>query len=220
MDKEKVLDKVKKLLSLGRDGGATEAEQATALGMAARLLAENGLTEDQIDSSEFRVDRKNVVVGLGKWKGVLAMAAANLYGAFVTVDRQSASMNFYGPEEVIEATAMTYEWLIDQVNMMRDAAVMSDRNISGSAWGNNFKTAASNRIHARVNDILKSQVTGTGNALVLHTNHLQLRSKEIMEAKWGAKVKPGKSYQVAVRSLDAWDAGHRAGDAVQINKLI
>lgn len=217
MEKEKVLDKVKKLLALGRDGGATEAEQSEALRMAAMLLAKHGLSESEISMAEYTVHTKNVVVGLGKWKGVLAMAAANLYGAYVTQDKRSASMMFYGPVEIAEAAAMTYEHLIEQVMHARDVAVQGDASISGQTWGNNFKNAAASRIYARVSDIIKGcNVEGSGTSLAVHTQHLQEKTKEILG--W-QNHKPGKHNWVN-HSLDAHAAGIRAGDLAQLNKTV
>ena len=45
MTKENVVDKIRKLLRLARDQGATENEAAVALGMAQRLMMQHNITD-------------------------------------------------------------------------------------------------------------------------------------------------------------------------------
>ena len=59
MENERVLEKVKKLLALANDRGATEGESQTALLMAQKIMAENNLT---IKDVEAKIRPREVII--------------------------------------------------------------------------------------------------------------------------------------------------------------
>lgn len=58
MSNDKLIDRIKKLLALANDAGATEAEAATAMAKVSEILAEHNLTMAQVDATVSKDDER------------------------------------------------------------------------------------------------------------------------------------------------------------------
>ena len=77
----KILARVKKMLALGNDAGATEAERDTAMKMAYNLLAKYNLSIADLpaDQNDEARELLSVVISADKWARSLAHAVAKLF---------------------------------------------------------------------------------------------------------------------------------------------
>lgn len=77
----KVLGRIKKMLALGNDAGATEAERETALRMAYNLLAKHNLSMSDLPADQNNEAREELftTISADKWARDLAAAVAKLF---------------------------------------------------------------------------------------------------------------------------------------------
>lgn len=118
-DKEKILERIKKLFALGQSSNQHEAELAMA--KASQLMQEHQISMTDVDLSEdgeITTDDVSLEDGriAAKWLTGLAMAVATLYdgeAARMTggIYRHGVTMRFYGTPTDIEAMKMTFTYL-------------------------------------------------------------------------------------------------------------
>lgn len=117
--KDKIVDRLKKLLELSKS--VDEKEAATVSAKLHSMLREHNL---EIADLETRGAKAKAEVGerghdLGKaafkWKLDLAEGIAKFYYCHPIVNRRAKTVQFVGRPENVEALTMTYQWVIEQV---------------------------------------------------------------------------------------------------------
>jgi hypothetical protein len=157
---KKVLDRVRKLLALSRDGGATEGEAANAAEIARRIMAENGISNATIEASggEGEARKKDGRKGhTGKrWMRDIMRALAEQ--AFVVVEWSEGrraydfeegkrkaipgQWNLFGRESAVVTVKLMHEYLVRTVDRIaRERGTPTDEV---------FKEAMGMRIAERV----------------------------------------------------------------------
>ena len=81
-EKEKIIEKIQKLLTLSRDRGATEAEAKNAAAHARKLLNKYDLSLSEVDIKKSEIGDAHVDVGTGStkikfWTRTLGVVVAN-----------------------------------------------------------------------------------------------------------------------------------------------
>lgn len=105
MDKNKIIDKIKKCMALGSSSNANEA--AAALRQAQKMMNMHGLTEDDIEGSNFKNDtvecpiqaNKKTPVHLSKFVGIImkAFQVKAVIETNVRVSDSSYRVRYFGP---------------------------------------------------------------------------------------------------------------------------
>ena len=159
MTKENVVDKIRKLLRLARDQGATENEAAVALGMAQRLMMQHNITDveeerfvEAIKGEWMNVDRGD------DWEAVVSSAVAALFNCRVLIRRREGSYQFVGKPENVEVCGDTFLWVCSQIEVLYKEALRAyngtlDRAGRASLRGS-FKYACAHRVHERCKEIV------------------------------------------------------------------
>ncbi|SIQ30159.1 DUF2786 domain-containing protein [Marinobacterium stanieri] len=126
MDK-KILDKIKKCLALAKSNNANEA--ATALRQAQKLMAEHGITGDDLELSEIQ---RAEVFGCpaqtpSKWVCHLVSIVGEAFGveAVLMGKFKGCDVSFIGPGSQPEIASYAYTVLYRQVSADRTAHVRS-----------------------------------------------------------------------------------------------
>lgn len=173
-DTNKILERVKKMVALGNDAGATEAERETALRMAYNLLAKYNLSmadlpEDQ--SNEAR-ERQDVVISADRWARSLAQAVAKLFFCRYFYSQTGTSGKdkhcFVGRQSNVITARYMSEFLIKSVKREATSRYKSPT----TPQGRSFCVGTVDSIRKRVEEMIKSETESTpGTALVLVSLH-------------------------------------------------
>lgn len=126
---DKVLDRVRKLLNLSRDGGASEAEAALAAEHAERLMREHGisvaLAEMRGEQGEARVREDDLdLAAHEKWMPQLMVTLAETCFCSVRLMTKSggrthgAGFEIIGRASAVATCRVTYEYLVQTVNRL------------------------------------------------------------------------------------------------------
>lgn len=217
MTQDKISDRIRKLLTLARDGGATEAEAARAMELATRLMLEHGISEASVNKP---------AVGFGgdaefddAWQMYCVHAACALYGTKPLIYNKR-TIRFVGRADNTAATEMTYEWLKDQVELLYKAALPKGMSQAVRAeYRKSFKRACAGRVYSRACAIvaqLKDKGTPQSTALVVldHRKQLEIEADDFIKNLAG--IKQGRSRKITVKSNKGFFDGIAAGESVRL----
>lgn len=227
------IEKIKKLLALANDKGASEDEAATAMKLAMGLMARHGINQSQVEdakpesrSKQGKRMHKNKGRQFRTYDLLLAEAAGILYGCRLLFYGKNGSrgIEFVGRSDNIEAAELTLFWLVQQMDRFYAAAPVppgADRR----QFRVTFKDACARRVltraHKIVEDMERNDVAaqaGTGNnALVVKGYFDQLRA-EAEDVLQGLGVV--KTTKLNVRYGVGSAAGYEAGGHVQLRKEV
>lgn len=159
---KKVLDRVRKLLALAADGGATEAEAQLASERARQIMAENGITNATIEMAggQGEARTKNEAAGFVAKPWMRKIMRALAKQAFVEVDYESGGMRWddeagqrkkflggwelWGRESAVATVRLMHEYLVRTVHR-----VARER---GTPTDEVFKEAMAGRIAERIEE--------------------------------------------------------------------
>ena len=182
-----IKDKIRKLLNLAANN-PNEAEAASAIDKASRLMLENGLLEGDLisdDDSQKVVDiRKVYSVKMNNWHGALAhgvsqMNLCDVYTRSIYVDRSKTSYRtkyikesglcFVGTEGRVETSHQMLDYLITAIERLADKDLRFAKkwqnpypeNSKGKwvQWKNSYKYAAARRLRNRMLELAKARET-------------------------------------------------------------
>lgn len=221
---DKVLERVKKMLALGNDAGATEGERETALRMAYNLLAKYNLSlsdlpEDQ--NNEVR-ERQDTVISADRWARSLAHAVAKLFFCRYFYQRTGTSGKdkhcFVGRQSNVNTARYMTEYLIKSVKREATTRYSSPT----SPHGRSFCVGTVDSIRKRVEEMVKTDTESTpGTALVLASLH---QREEDANNKWleqaGTTLTTGKSRADNSLRAGAFYDGRDYGKTVSLNQQV
>lgn len=224
MSVEKILDRVKKMLAIANDAGATEGERDNALRMSYNLLAKHNLSMADLpteENNEVR-ERQDTVISADKWSRSLAQAVAKLFFCKYFYSRTNTSGKdkhcFVGRQSnCITARYMT-EYLIKSVK--REA--ISRYSSPTSPQGRSFCVGTVDSIRKRVEEMIKTDTESTpGTALVLVSLH---QREADANAKWleqaGLALTTSKSRADNSLRAGAFYDGRDYGKTVSLNQQV
>jgi hypothetical protein len=148
---KKVLDRVRKLLVLSKDGGATEAEAATAAELARKIMAENGISNATIEAGGGQGEGRTKTESNGfvskPWHRDIMEALCEQ--SFVTSDWHSGwkgkpgRWELWGRESAVVTVQLMHQYLVKTVHR-------SVREVMRSTSDEVFMTAMGTRIADRI----------------------------------------------------------------------
>lgn len=216
-------NKVKKLLMMTTENGASEEEMATAMRLAAGLMMRHNITQAELGVTPEQAKRGDKISAkFEKWQVVLANAAGHLYACRVIFyDNGKGGLLFAGRPENIDAAQATMFYLLTQVETLYKKNLTA--GLTQKARGEyrkTFKFACALRVEQRAvrmmeelqsNDAAALQAT-THKALVVRGQMLILQD-EADQLVSGTKKKQ-LSQKAGSGTLD----GQRAGDQVKLRQ--
>lgn len=235
MNDERIRDRIRKILALANDAGSTSDEAANAMEMAMRLMAQTGISAEElkataVEDTEGELVHADVDSAEYKWQVQLAGAAADLYGAFLTMQRKFYNggfkkvIQFHGSDDVVDASRQTYIWFWKQIRVAyKEYQKTSGKNAS-MATRQAFQLSAALEVRRRVRKLLESTTIQRGNGTALmvveHTKSVAKRNQERFEEELGFKIKSARSTKLSVGDWAAYGAGNQAGANVQLQTTI
>lgn len=154
VDMNKIREKIRLLLNVTTDRGATENEAAVAISKAIQLLEKYNLAMSDIgtESPETKMDSEYMNGLHYKWENTLANSIArhNMCD-FVNYDGKCVII---GRAINIEVAREMFSWIATQItNMIYDYIGEKPPNISTVKWRNNFLWGATIRISTRISKL-------------------------------------------------------------------
>lgn len=217
MTEEKMKDKIRKLMALGKDEGATEAEQALALERAAELMLKYNIehVEEVMQAGAIWGERKQFYYKGNAHFRRLANSIAYLYNARQVIYSHDGTSCFVGFKENVEATEETLERILEQLRTMykRDFTLWRKRQgrviheHERGPWRDSYFDAAAIRIGQRVHEIIEAQrikIVNDKRALMV-VNASDAAAEALLVDL--PKAKPPKVYQPNLGSKPGWEAG-------------
>ena len=216
----KVLERVKKMIALGNDAAATEAERETALRMAYNLLAKYNLSMSDLpnDESHEARERQDVVISADKWARSLAQSVGKLFFYSGTGTSGKDKHCFVGRQSNVMTARYMAEFLIKSVKREATTRYKSPT----TPQGRSFCVGTVDSIRKRVEQMLKSDTESTpGTALVLVSLHE--READANE-KWlngtGVSLTTSKPRADNALRAGAFYEGREYGKTVSLNQQV
>lgn len=228
MSLENIKDKIRKLFAVSSStSGATESEQASAMKLAAIMMAKHNLKEEEIGTS----DKPKAKFGETNAKRALAyrlytaQAAGILYGCSMLMhDKGQKGFTFIGRPDNIAAAEETYEWLVDQINSLYKPVVPPElKGNWRSAWVEKFRVGCALRVLSRARNLVEEltmPAASSGTSLVAtgYFKALQAENTSVMNAV--GNIRSAKIGGVGKTSMDAVISGQIAGDKVKLRREV
>lgn len=233
--RDAALEKVRKLLALARDGGATENEAETAARQAAAIMRKyqidaaetlmREMDDDVAFSRELAAANPDARGGhrfehVASWVGYVAVGVADLFDCVVDIvqTRDGAKVRYSGLESDAKVASWTHDYLCATIfRLSRTSEYRSSRSAATA-----FRVGAGSRVQARLfamraeRDRQDAALRANGSSCTALT--VIDRKRAIVGERFGAQRT--QKARVRTHEHDAYDAGKRAGDGIQINRPI
>jgi hypothetical protein len=155
MRSSSIIEKIRKLMNLARDKGATPDEAATAAAMAQKLMHKHQIEEaDLAEKGEIQLDpiSHELFYESGRtdaWIQNLASALAPAFCCIVLL-RTGKGLILIGRPDNREAFKFTFNYLKDITHDM--ATKTCPKNVHGRRWSNSYGMGCSVKIYQRVKE--------------------------------------------------------------------
>ena len=180
MTEDRVSDKIRKLLALSEDEGASEHEASLAMEMAQKLATQYAIDLAKLLRSEESAGGMGVEFvhrtmarqerQADFWWTRIAVTVGRLYHlpVFTTKHHGYSAVNVAGPEELVDGASDTFHYLVKQVEALYKQNLPRGLSQKDRAqYRKNFKWACASRLVTRASE-LTQQITGSGkNELVV-----------------------------------------------------
>ena len=223
-DMDKVLDRVKKMVTLGTNEGATEAERETALRMAYKILAKHNLSMSDLPGDSKGEDRikDSVTISADKWARNVAQSVGQLFFCkyfFLRTGTAGKDTHIFIGLQSNTVTAMHMtDYVIKSIKREASKRFKSPT----SPEGRSFCVGTMATIHKRVVEILEDKTEaepGTALAIVgLHKTEQEANLKFLEDE--GTNLVKAKARRDTSLRIDAYFDGEKFGNEVQLNKQV
>jgi len=219
---EKIRDRIRKLLRLARDKGASENEAAVALSLANKLMLEHniehvGEEEEEtrvVHGSRMDVDRDE------RWESFIASATAKLFNCRSVMWKGTGAHAFVGRAENVAICEETFPWICEQVEALYKEGLKAFKNEVGGLnratradFRKTFKEACAIRIYRRVAEIVAANRGNIPEHKALVVIDQSLAQADDLLQKQG--VSQGRALR-RMRSGLGTGAGTAAGNSVKL----
>jgi len=220
---KKVIEKVRKLIALGTNSGATEGERDNAIRMAHGLLAKHNLVVSDLEEiTESRIQQFSEYQNK-PWAGVTVNAIAKLFFCSCYGEEKRANIPgtgtkrkifFIGKEANVTAAILMADYVI--------TAIRRERNRNKYSYS--FCNGASAKISQRVQEIINSssiqdgESTCTDLALVSVYKTEEEANQEFISKEVGLLKQ--KKYQARNNDALAYFAGCAYGNGISLNNQV
>jgi len=208
-NRQKYIDKVRKLLSMAQHNASNENEAATALRQAESLMRRYDIAHSELEASKLRAgdmmrgdteENRN-----SKWVWFLAWAAANVTDTKPT--KQKGHIQFAGVTEDVQVALMFFDYLTNVVERLAKQyeGTRSQRNA--------FKMGAVMAIGQSARKIQRERREAFAKANTTGTDLVEVKGA-LIEKTFGLRYAKARSFNVS--SMSSYNAGLAAGARVSL----
>jgi len=224
MEKEKILDKIRKLLRLSSSPNEHEAARAAA--KAASLMAEHEVSEADIaiESGDVTLETPDdFVLNQSKnrigWQAHILDGVAVSFGcrAYMSVGYGTTLYRVIAVQSKLDAIKYTHEYLINAVNRLAEENYIMQGVFSGpgqaKSWKNSFRVGAAIKLKDRLREVRAqalNDLQASQGALMRIDKQSQL--VDDLASKLGLRSMKGR----ALRHSAAFSAGAEAADKIRL----
>lgn len=240
-NKQKILDRIAKMLRLANDAGASDGERDNALRMAHATLAKYNLDLSQVDLEgpngnggvqEERTVEKRTFYGRTPWaRSVCLSVAEMLFCKYIyTVsryDHTNVVHCFVGRQSNAVTASLLAEYLVKSIR--KEGKVRAREHGGGSAWQRSFCYGASERIRTRVHELvadsgqMKAEPTRptVSGALVLASVYAsEAQQNEMAMTKFFSKLRTAATRPITLESSEGRRQGQEYGSRVSLSRQL
>ena len=219
----KIINRLKKMLALANDVGATEGERDNALRMAYNLLAKHNLSMCDLEEPDQEVREISCIEICGdRFVGALAKSAANLCFCETFYQKQNGKSklkySFVGKQSNCVTASNLFYYLVKSIKKEISKRYKDRPSIEKRS----FFIGATYAVCDRVEDLISKdvEVGTTGTAIILK----DLRDLESEANKNWMNDQGLFTKQVQPRTTkiikDAYNAGNQFGNSISLNNQI
>lgn len=219
-----ILEKVKKLLALANDAGATEGERENALRMAHGLLAKHNLDMADLQQhvqQEGREDFENETFNM-RWCRVVSNSIAKLFFCKYYTGRKingtKSIHHFVGKASNVATAALMAEYAI--ASILKECRKNWGHNLAPQS--RSFAIGAADRIADRVNEMIKEAKPEGSTCTSLVVQNLyksELEANEAFIKAQGTKLVTSKGKSQPVNQA-AYRSGLAYGNGIGLNAQV
>jgi hypothetical protein len=232
-EKAKVLSRVRKMLNLANDAGASEGERDNAMRMAHATLAKYNMTITEAETSGANTDEPRgdlVDESVGHlWVAQVMNSIAQLYFCtYYRILRAPRQQHHFIGRESNAVTAKeigTYVWQ----SIRKEAAKQRREQFEDANFERSFCKGAARRVHERCFQLRQdaerasqeaSKPSSTGTALVLASVYKrEQEANAVVLLQQGIRIRKGRGGSRNTTSAGA-SAGRAFGDKVSLNRQV
>ena len=229
-DKDKVLARVKKMMTLANDAAASEGERDNALRMAHATLAKYNLTMAEADASTAPEQRLRGTMERKHdsplERTVYAAIGELFFCYFFTTRTRDGGIRytFVGKESNIYTAQEMSKYVVNSIFAEAAATAKAHGEGSRGTFWRSFCKGAANRVYDRCREIRRAAEqapAASGTALVLASVYKTelLANQKFIEDELHIKLRYSKSRERNT-TADAYYAGQRYGDRIGLNNQI
>lgn len=227
---QQVLEKVRKIIAIGRDSAASEHERDTAMKMAHRLLAKHNLVMADAESHSHSQVEGRVTEQFDyynyPWVNYILDSVADLFYCVhirYKLSDKKAIHKFLGTEANAKTSAEMCEYVVRSVAKQAARQYGSATNSDGRAFCYGAMMAIHDRckaIKAQEAEIVKedSELSSCTALMVVSMREQHKAANNAEIAKMGCKER--KTGRVKAVDADAYSDGHEYGSNIQLNKQV
>lgn len=226
-DRDSIIEKVQALLLKVPERGATEAEAATALEMAHRLLVKHNLSMAEVetitDGAGQVVEERECAVaaggkprrGSGGWQGILATVIGNHFFVRVLGVPGSGILVFVGrPDNVATVRELNF-WIVRQVSRLALDACHEEGRVARyeKAWLESCRIGILARINQRLGEMVAARAAEDVKIRALVVRYGGENEQYVKDRYGKTEYGPEQSGL----HPDGYEAGLETGDSVSLH---
>lgn len=226
-EKDKIVERVQKMLRLGANQGATEGERDNALRMARKTMLKHNLSPQDVEdhspraADEQRVIHKAVFYGRPWARAVAASAARLCFCAYLYVGAKRGDDTkhiFVGRLSNAVTAAELAKYLVDSID--KEASRHQRQHYLNNEGYRAFAWGAASAVRTRVEDLVKAGEVdaGAGKALVLYQGN-EDRDNRALVATSFPKLNRGRG-GLGFSDVSSAMAGKAYGSTLSLNRQV
>lgn len=226
VNNDKILARVRKLLTLSNDDAATEGERDNALRMALNTLTKYAMTmEDVSEHEREKVDPRGEYSNEGfntPWTRQVRASVARLFMCsyyYMRINSTRAKHSFVGRESNATTAMYMSEWIVK--GLLREADQRYGHRLTPE--GRSFGEGASQKLSSRVYEMQRAQqgeLKAAGSALVvLDMGKAEKNANDAWIAEHVGALRTSKGRSSSV-NLDAYRSGQSHAAGISLNTQV
>lgn len=224
MERESIIDKIRKLRALAENAAATVDEAAAAARAAELLIQKHSLEEAELGAVskevlEAIIDDETPLTDWGQrqkvWQNILLHAMAENYNCTNVLKHTLSGANIYTIGRASDIAILRYQFAYFVVELTRLAHLLAPATLkrgSGKTWHNSFYHGATDAIIASMKSAKQEVIKdATSTALVFINEHMQkVEDFKVQKYPWSRTTKTKRHIDP-----EAYEMGKLAGSGLQ-----
>ena len=222
MSEDKIVSKVRKMMAIANDAGATQGERDNALRMAYATMAKYNIEESDLSEKEVREILEYVGNG-SPWARRVANSIAGLFFCNYYSQRgKNLTHKFVGKASNALTAQMMSEYIIKSIKS--EAGKISRKEKMTSAWITSFYKGAASIISDRCTELREKQstemVSTTGTSIVLsslYKSEQDANDTFLAEMGIGLRTRASTEHRA---TMSGFSAGKEFGKGLSLNNQV